>query len=92
MGLLDKIKDLNEMRKQGKVLQAQMSEVNIIGSSSGDKIKLAIDGNLNVKSVEVNPSITGDKSEVARHIRAALESLFKNYKKEMQKKFGNIMQ
>jgi len=69
-----------------------MSEVSIIGTSSGDRIKLAIDGNFEVKSVEVDASIAGDKSEVARHIRGALENLFKNYKKEMQKRFGQTLQ
>lgn len=88
MGLFDKIKDLNEMRKEGKALQEQMAQVVIDGSSSGGKIKIVIDGNFEVKSVEVSPDIAGDKSEVARHIRSALEDLFKSYKKTMQKKFG----
>ena len=50
-----------------------------------------MDGNFEVKSVEVDASIAGDKSEVARHVRAALEDLFKNYKKQMQKKFGQTL-
>jgi len=91
MGLFDKIKDLNQMRKEGKALQGQMAQVVIDGSSSGSKVKLVIDGNFEVKSVEVDASIAGDKSEVARHVRAALEDLFKNYKKAMQKRFGQTL-
>jgi DNA-binding protein YbaB len=92
MGLLDKIKDINEMRKEAKALQGQMAQVLIEGSSSGSKIKLTIDGNFEVKSVEVDPAVAGDKSEVARHVRSAMEDLFKNYKKAMQKRFGSMMQ
>ncbi len=79
------------MRKEAKVIQGQMAQVLIDGSSGGGKIKLVMDGNFEVKSVEVDASIAGDKSEVARHVRAALEDLFKNYKKQMQKKFGQTL-
>ena len=91
MGIFDKIKDINQMRKEAKVIQGQMAEVLIEGSSGGGKVKLAMDGNFDVKSVAVDASIAGDKSEVARHVRAALEDLFKNYKKQMQKRFGQTL-
>ncbi|MDE2311733.1 MAG: YbaB/EbfC family nucleoid-associated protein [Patescibacteria group bacterium] len=91
MGLLDKLKDVNEMRKQAKQLEAVLGQVQVMGSSSGGKIKLTTDGNQNVLSVEVDQSIIGDKSEVARHIRGALEDLFKQHKKMLQHKFGNMM-
>ena len=91
MGIFDKLKDINEMRKEAKVIQGQMAQIIIDCSSSGGKIKLSMDGNFEVKSVEVSPEVAGDKSEVARHIRSAMEDLFKNYKKAMQKRFGNTM-
>ena len=92
MGIFDKLKDINEMRKQGKAMEAKLAVETVSGQSSGGKIKIIIDGNQNVKSVEVSPDIAGDKSEVARHIRGALEDLFKQYKKLLQRKFGNMLQ
>ena len=92
MGFLDKLKDINEMRKQGKAMEAQLATETISGNSAGGKIVLTIDGNMNVKSVEVSPEIAGDKSEVARHIRSALEDLFKHHKKMLQNKFGKMME
>ncbi len=91
MGLLDKLKDVNEMRKQAKQLEAVLATETVSGHSSGDKLKITMDGNQNIKSVEVSPDIAGDKSEIARHIRAALEDLFKKHKKMLQSKFGNMM-
>lgn len=91
MGLFDKLKDLNEMRKQGKQIEMALAEETVVGRSGGGKIVLTIDGNQNVKSVQVAPEIAGDKSEVARHIRAALEDLFKQHKKLLQSKFGQAM-
>lgn len=92
MGLFDKIKDINEMRKQANQMQAQLSVQTVTGQSSGGKIKISMDGNMDVKSVEVAPDVAGDKSEVARHIRSALEDLFKEHKKMLQKQFGGMMQ
>jgi len=92
MGFMDKLKDINEMRKQAKQLETVLATEMVTGSSSGDKIKITMDGNQNIKSVEVSPDIAGDKSEIARHIRSALEDLFKHHKKMLQSKFGNMMQ
>ena len=92
MGLLDKLKDINEMRKQAKQMEGLLAVETVTGSSSGGKIKITIDGNQVIKSVEVDPSVAGDKSEVARHIRSALEDFFKEHKKMLQKKFSHMMQ
>ncbi len=92
MGIFDKLKDVNEMRKQAKQIELVLAKETVTGSSSGGKIKITIDGNQQVKSVEVDASIAGDKSEVARHIRSALEDLFKHHKKLLQSKFGKAMQ
>jgi DNA-binding protein YbaB len=92
MGIFDKIKDVNEMRKQAKQIELVLGQELVSGSSSGGKIKITMDGNQAIKSVEVDASIAGDKGEIARHIRSALEDLFKHQKKMLQSKFGNMMQ
>ncbi len=92
MGIFDKLKDVNEMRKQAKQIELQLANETVSGSSSGGKIKITMDGNQAIKSVEVDAAVAGDKSEVARHIRSALEDLFKHHKKMLQSKFGNMMQ
>jgi DNA-binding protein YbaB len=92
MGLMDKLKDINEMRKQAKHMEALLATETVTGKSSGGKIVLVMDGNQNIKSVEVSPEIVGDKGEIARHIRSALEDLFKQHKKMLQSKFGNMLQ
>lgn len=92
MGFLDKLKDVNEMRKQAKQMEAMLATEGVSGKSSGGKIIISMDGNQNIKSVEVSPEIVGDKAEIARNIRAALEDLFKQHKKMLQNKFGSMMQ
>lgn len=91
MGLFDKIKDVNEMRKQAKQVELLLGQEQVSGQSSGGKIKITMDGNQKILSVEVDPAVAGDKSEVARHIRSALEDLFAKHKKMLQAKFGQVM-
>jgi DNA-binding protein YbaB len=91
MSFLDKIKDVNEMRKQAKQIELLLAEEKVTGSS-GNKISITIDGNMKVLSVQVDESIAGDKSEVARHVRAALEDTFAKHKKALQSRLGHMMQ
>ncbi len=92
MGFLDKLKDVNEMRKQAKQIELLLGQVDVTGKSSGGKITITMDGNQVVKSVQVDDSIVGDRGEIARNIRAALDDLFKEHKKVLQSKFGSMMQ
>lgn len=92
MGIFDKIKDVNEMRKQAKQIELALSTEEVVGKSGGSKIEIIIDGNQVVKSVKVDDAIVGDRKEIARHIREALEDLNKKHKKMLQSKFGSMMQ
>lgn len=91
MGLFDKLKDVNEMRKQAKQIELALSAEEITGKSSGEKIVIIMDGNQNVKSVQVSDAIVGDRGDIARNIREALEDLNKKHKKMLQSKFGSMM-
>jgi DNA-binding protein YbaB len=91
MGIFDKLKDVNEMRKQAKQIEMMLAQEEIVGKSSGSKIEITIDGNQNVKSVKVDDSIVGDRGEIARNIRDAIEDLNKKHKKMLQSKFGSLM-
>ncbi len=92
MGIFDKLKDVNEMRKQAKQIEMMLATEEVTGKSSGGKIEIIIDGNQTVKSVKVDDSIVGDRGDIARNIREALEDLNKKHKKMLQSKFGNMMQ
>ena len=92
MGFFDKLKDLNEMRKQAKQMEAILAAETVTGASSGSKIQLIIDGNQQVKSVEIDDSIVGDKSELGRHMRQAMDDMFTKHKKMLQTKFGGLLQ
>jgi len=92
MGFLDQIKDLNKMRQQAKQMQLLLAQEMIAGQSKDGMIKLTIDGNQEVKSVEVSDGIVGDRKKIAQDIREAMTDIQEKYKKLMASKFGNMLQ
>jgi DNA-binding protein YbaB len=91
MGLFDKMKDINEMRKQAKQIELMLAAEEVTGKSSGGKITIITDGNQKVKSVQVDDSVVGDRGEIARSIREAFDDLNSKHKKMLQNKFGGMM-
>lgn len=92
MGFLDQIKDLNKMRQQAKQMQLLLAQEQISGQSKDGQIKLIIDGNQEIKSVEVSDGVVGDRKKIAQDIREAMTDTNEKYKKLMAAKFGHMMQ
>lgn len=92
MGFLDQLKDLNQMRQQAKQMQVLLSGEQVEGKSKDGLIHLIMDGNQEIKSVEVQDAIVGDRKKIAQDIREAMHDLNENYKKMMAKKFGHMLQ
>jgi DNA-binding protein YbaB len=90
MGMFDQLKDLNKMREQAKQMQLALAQEEILGQSNDANIRIVIDGNQVVKSVEVLDAIVGDRKKIAQDLREALTDMNDNYKKLVTKKFGNM--
>ena len=91
MGLFDQLKDINQMRQQAKQMQMALANEIIAGQSKDAMIRIIMDGNQEVKSVEVIDDIVGDRKKIANDIREALKDLNDNYKKIVAAKFGGMM-
>jgi DNA-binding protein YbaB len=92
MGFFDQMKDVNQMRQQAKQMQLMLANEEIMGQSKDAFVRIVIDGNQNVKSVEVIDDIVGDRKKIAQDIREALTDMNENYKKLMASKFGSMLQ
>ncbi len=91
MGIFDQLKDLNAMRQQAKQMQIQLAGEQVMGQSKDALIRIVLDGNQNVKSVEVMDAIVGDRKKIAQDIRECLTDINEKYKKLMADKFGGMM-
>ncbi len=92
MGFFDQIKDLNQMRQQAKQMQMTLANEEIVGQSKDAMLRVIMDGNQEVKSVEVIDDMVGDRKRIAQNIREVLTDLNKNHKDLLSKKFGGMMQ
>jgi DNA-binding protein YbaB len=90
MGFFDQMKDLNKMREQAKQMQILLAQEEIMGQSKDALIRIVIDGNQILKSVEVMDEVVGDRKKIAQDIREAINDMNDNYKKVVSKKFGNM--
>ena len=92
MGFFDQIRDVNKMRQQAKQMQLMLAQETIMGQSKDANVRIVIDGNQEIKSVEVTDEIVGDRKKIAQDIREALTDMNQNYKKLMSTKFGSMFQ
>lgn len=92
MGVFDRMKDLGAMRQQAKQMQILLANEVIMGQSKDAYIRILMDGNQNIKSVEVLDEVVGDRKKIANGIREAMTDLNEKYKKLMTSKFGHMLQ
>ncbi len=88
--MFDKIKQLNDMRKQAQELQKMLAVEEIIGVSRNDYIKITMDGNQTIKSVSVSDEIVGNKILLEDSIKQAVESANEKMKQMMVSKMGGF--
>ncbi|MEK7648884.1 MAG: YbaB/EbfC family nucleoid-associated protein [Patescibacteria group bacterium] len=91
MSILDKMKDMYEMRKQATQLQALLAKEKVTGASNNNSFKVTLDGNQNVLSVEIDQSIVGDKMQLEKSGREAFSKGLDALKKMMVSKFSSYL-
>lgn len=89
--LFSKIKDVAQMRKQAKTLQAALAQETVVGSSANGFFTITLDGNQNVLKVDIKEQIVGDKVQLERCAKEALSRAFDNLKKLMVSKYSNLL-
>jgi len=79
--MFNKLKQVNDIRKQAKQMQNQLAEVIVVGQSSGKKIMITIDGNQKIQGVKVEEGLSSSETESA--IKEAFNDATKKLQKEM---------
>jgi DNA-binding YbaB/EbfC family protein len=94
MSMLDKLKDLNELRKHTKELkelQGQLAKEQIVGRSSDGFVTVTLDGNQNVIGVTIDDSIVGNKVQLEKSVKDAIFRALDAVKKMMASKFSSFL-
>lgn len=86
--MFNKLKQINDIRKQAKEMQNALSEIMVVGQSSGQRVMVTIDGNQSVQSVKIEPN--DDVSKIEADVKDALNDAMKKLQKELAAKMKGM--
>ncbi|MEA3249875.1 MAG: YbaB/EbfC family nucleoid-associated protein [Patescibacteria group bacterium] len=85
--MFNKLKQVKDMRDKAKKLQNMLSEESVEASAAWGKVKVVMDGNQSVQSVEIDPEMLSDK----RKLEEAMKEVYNDAVKKAQKKMVDKM-
>jgi DNA-binding YbaB/EbfC family protein len=88
--MFNKIKAIKDIRHQAKKLQSGLAEVSAEGSAHWGKIKVTIDGNQQILSVEIADELLSDKTKLQHGLKEAFNDAIKNVQKKMAAKMKEL--
>lgn len=94
MGIFDKLKDMNELRKNAselKSLQALLAKEEVVGISKDNLVKIVLDGNQNVVRVQISDALLNNKAHLEASVKEALFRALDALKKMMASKFSAFL-
>lgn len=88
--MFNKLKQIQKLRHDAKELQKTLAQETVHGAAAGDKIQLVMDGNQQVLSVTVDPSLLSvDKKE---KLEEGLKDAFNSTIRKLQMNMARKMQ
>lgn len=88
--MFSKLKQFKDLRDQAKSLQSKLAEHSAEGSAAWGKVKVAMNGNLEVTSVTVDPELM--KPEEKGKLEAAVKEATNDVIKKMQRIMADTVQ
>ena len=92
--MLDKLKDLNELRKHSaelKALQAQLSKEESVGTSKDGTVTIVLDGNQNVVRVRIDEKACANVRQLELSVKDAMFRSLDALKKMLASKFSSFL-
>ena len=86
--MFSKLKQVKEIRDKAKNLQNSLANETFEGSGAWGKVKITVDGNQEVKQVEIDPALLSlsEKSKLESGIKDALKEAIKKAQKKIVEK------
>ncbi|MBI4098727.1 MAG: YbaB/EbfC family nucleoid-associated protein [Candidatus Magasanikbacteria bacterium] len=81
--MFNKLKQFKQMRDQAKTLQNTLAEEHVDATAAWNNIKIRMGGNLNVESVEIDPSLLAPDQK--KKLQDGLQEAFNDAVKKVQK-------
>ncbi len=88
--MFSKIKQIQELRSQANQIKKALAEETVEGTGAWGKLKVKMDGNQEVKSVEIDDELLKDKAKLQAAIAEATNNAVKNAQKVMAQKMSQM--
>ena len=88
--MFNKLKQFKDLKDRAKAIQSTLSQEKAEGSAAWGKVKVTIDGNQNVLSVSIDPSMMEDREKLQDAIREATNDAIQKIQKVMATKLKDI--
>lgn len=72
--MFEQLKQLKDLREQAKAFKEKMNEIVVSGEAENGKIKVTMDGSFEVKSVELDQELLGEKARLEEGLKKAFNT------------------
>ena len=87
--MFNKIKQIKDMRDQGKQMKAMLDEVIVIGSGSGGKVLITVSGSHETLGVKIDDVLNNNR-DIEKGVRDALNDVNTKLQSELMKKMKEM--
>ncbi|MFA5047564.1 MAG: YbaB/EbfC family nucleoid-associated protein [Patescibacteria group bacterium] len=88
--MFSKIKQIQELKSQASNIKKALSEESVEGSGGWGKVKITMDGNQDIKKVEIDPEMLKDKAKLESAIAEAGNDVIKKVQRVMAQKMSQM--
>jgi DNA-binding YbaB/EbfC family protein len=84
--MFNKLKQVKDLRDKAKHLQSVLGDISVEGTAAWNKVKVAMDGNSHVQSVEIDQELLSDKNKLQDAMKDAYNDALKKAQRKMVEK------
>lgn len=86
--MFNKLKELKDLRDQGKKMKEMMDAIVVVGASSGNKVMITINGSHEVLGVQIDDSV--EREKIGEGVKDAFADATKKLQMELFKKMKDM--
>jgi len=86
--MFNKLKQVNDIRKQAKEMQKQLATMIVVGKSKGGKVMITMDGNQQIQGVQIEDNQS--TSDIEKGVKSAFEDALKQLQRQMMSQMKDM--
>jgi len=90
INMFNKLKQFKDLRDQAKQMQNALSTESAEGSGAWGKVKITMNGNMEITKIDIDDELMGNKEKLASAIKDAHKEAMKRVQKIMAKKMQDM--